>query len=153
MYLKYSKLRAWAKSPERANPSDAGMDVFWCPSRDNQRLSFIAPNTCKVLETGLKFEIPHGYMLKVENKSGIASKKGLLVGACVIDSGYEGEVFINLWNVSNETVEIESGQKIAQLVMVPVIKPQLIEVKEGELYSEPVTISDRGDGGFGSTGV
>ena len=73
------------------------------------------------LPTGLRFGVPHGYMLEVKNRSSVAAKRSLLVGACVIDSGYDGEVFINLHNVGNVTQTIEAGTKIAQVVMVPVV--------------------------------
>jgi dUTP pyrophosphatase len=104
-----------------------------------------------IIPTGLKFGIPHGYMLQVMNRSSIAAKRGLMVGAHVIDSGYDGEVFINLHNVGHSPQMIRYGDKIAQLVMVPVVafRPNLIQ---GDLYREPITISDRGDGALGSTG-
>ena len=74
-----------------------------------------------------------------------------MVGAHVIDSGYDGEVFINLHNVGSSPQMIRYGDKIAQLVMVPVVtfRPYLIQ---GDLYQESITISDRGDGALGSTG-
>jgi dUTP pyrophosphatase len=86
------------------------------------------------------------------NRSSIAAKRGLMVGAHVIDSGYDGEVFINLHNVGNGPQLIRYGDKIAQLVMIPVVafRPYLIQ---GDLYHEPITISDRGDGALGSTGA
>jgi len=77
--------------------------------------------------------------------------RSLIVGACVIDSGYAGEVFINLHNVGSETQMVEKGTKIAQLVMVPVVSFQAFENEEGELYEYPVTISARGAGALGST--
>ena len=85
------------------------------------------------------------------NRSSIAAKRGLMVGAHVIDSGYDGEVFINLHNVSHSPQMIRYGDKIAQLVMIPVVtfRPYLIQ---GDLYQESITISDRGDGALGSTG-
>ena len=60
-------------------------------------------------ETGLRFGVPHGYMLEAKNRSGNAAKRSLLVGACVIDSGYDGEVFINLHNVGKESQFIQPG--------------------------------------------
>jgi len=75
----------------------------------------------------------------------------LLVGACVIDSGYEGEVFVNLHNVGVESQVVAPGNKIAQLVMVPVVHFRPVETTEDTLYNYPMTISSRGDGAVGST--
>jgi len=111
----------------------------------------IAPGEGCLLQTGLRFEVPHGYMLEVKNRSSVAAKRSLIVGACVIDSGYAGEVFINLHNIGTETQLVEPYTKIAQLVMVPVVPFQPLENKKGELYEYPVTISSRDDGALGST--
>ena len=84
------------------------------------------------------------------NRSSIAAKRSLMVGAHVIDSGYDGEVFINLHNVGEKRQTVRYGDKIAQLVMVPVVafRPQLIG---DDLYRQAITISNRGDGALGST--
>ena len=88
-------------------------------------------------------------MLEIKNKSGIASKRQLLVGACVVDCGYDGEVFVNLHNIGHETQVIRPGDKIAQAVLMPISYCEVEEVLQDSLnYS-----STRGDGGFGSTGV
>jgi dUTPase len=92
-------------------------------------------------------------MLEVKNRSGNAAKKSLLVGACIIDSGYEGEVFVNLHNIGQEPQIITPEMKIAQIVMTPVIHFRPLEVEESRIYSYPITISDRGDGALGSTDV
>ena len=84
------------------------------------------------------------------NKSGIASKQQLVTGACVVDEGYDGEIFVNLQNIGANVQYIEPGQKIAQGVFVRIEKPSLIEIGEDRVYG--VTTS-RGSGGFGSTGV
>jgi dUTP pyrophosphatase len=106
----------------------------------------------KILSTGLKFGIPHGHMLQIMNRSGNAAKKQLLVGACVVDSGYDGEVFVNLHNIGNERQKIHNGMKIAQAVVIPVVHARFMETKEDNLYDwYPITISDRGDGALGST--
>ena len=91
-------------------------------------------------------------MLEVKNRSGNAAKKSLLVGACVIDSGYDGEVFINLHNVGKQPQWISPGMKIAQVVLTPVVHFRAAERSEGSLYDYPMTISNRGDGALGSTG-
>lgn len=155
MYIKYAKAHKLAYEPERANPSDAGLDVFYSPTDAEIRAyphgTSLMPNESKLFKTGLKFEVPHGYMLEAKNRSSVASKKQLIVGACVIDSGYSGEVFINLHNIGHKEQRIQQGDKIAQLVLVPVVHaiPQLVD--EEELYKDTVTISDRGEGTLGST--
>ena len=113
----------------------------------------VAPGESVVLPTGLKFGVPHGYMLEVKNRSSVAAKRSLVVGACVIDSGYEGEVFVNLHNIGNEAQVIEPHTKIAQVVMTPVVSFRAMETTNPDLYGwYPITISDRGDGALGSTG-
>jgi len=97
--------------------------------------------------------VPHGYMLEVKNRSSVAAKLNLVVGACVIDSGYDGEVFVNLHNIGRETRVIQDGDKIAQLVMVPVVHFSPRENRNGDLYGHPITISNRGTGALGSTDV
>lgn len=159
MLIDYFKLRDSAKDPVRSNPSDAGLDIFWSPS-DSSGLDYneeeglyISSGESVVLETGLKFGVPHGFMLEVKNRSSIASKKSLIVGACVVDPGYNGELFINLLNVGRKERLIKPGDKIAQLVMVPIIHFRARKVMTDTLYDSDICISNRGSGGFGSTGA
>jgi len=147
MKLKVFCTRRNAKLPHRAHTTDAGMDLFYCPENDTS--IHIPPGASVVLPTGLKMGVPAGHMLEIKNKSGIASKKQLLVGACVVDSGYDGEIFVNLHNTSQETRTIETGQKIAQAVLVPVVTPTLIEIGEDKVYDSDTS---RGSGALGSTG-
>ena len=151
MILEFSKTRAKARTPDRANPSDAGLDLFYCPEEKNAAGRWLRSGESAVLPTGLKFGIPHGYMLEVKNRSGNAAKLHLLVGACVVDSGYDGEVFVNLHNIGLEPQFITAGMKIAQVVLIPVVHFRAIERTEGNLYDYPMTISDRGHGSLGST--
>jgi len=140
-----------ALKPTRGHPSDAGLDVYYCPADFSITASRVEPGESVVLQTGLRFEVPHGYMLEVKNRSSVAAKRSLIVGACVIDSGYAGEVFINLHNIGAETQFVDRNTKIAQLVMVPVVSFQAWENTGGDLYEYPVTISARGEGALGST--
>tara|TARA_R100001443_G_scaffold116704_1_gene138126 strand:+ start:866 stop:1315 length:450 start_codon:yes stop_codon:yes gene_type:complete len=148
MLIQYSKEHEGIKSPTRANPSDAGLDIY----ADLMEEVEIFPGCNKVIPTGLKFEVPHGHMLQVCNRSSMGAKHCLIVGAHIIDSGYAGEVFIDLHNVGNSPKTISPGDKIAQVIMVPVVSFRTMEVKAEELYQAPVTISNRGDGALGSTG-
>tara|TARA_Y100000310_G_scaffold322649_1_gene381915 strand:- start:2399 stop:2857 length:459 start_codon:yes stop_codon:yes gene_type:complete len=150
MIVEYAKVRESAFEPSRANPSDAGLDVYYSPEKPHNKM-YIGTSTSRVIPTGLKFAIPHGYMLEVKNRSSVAAKRQLLVGACVIDSGYEGEVFVNLHNIGVESQTLKPGDKIAQLVMTPVVHFRPSETTEDTLYNYPMTISNRGEGALGST--
>jgi len=84
----------------------------------------------------------------------MGAKRSLVVGAHIIDSGYDGEVFIDLHNIGNETQSINCGDKIAQLVLVPVVHFRARKTGAASLYEDQnLTISDRGDGALGSTGM
>jgi len=152
MILEYARMRDSAKPPARSNPSDAGSDVFYNPENEGQVT--IAPGESVVLQPGYRFGVPHGYMLEVKIRSGLASKRSLVVGACVIDAGYDGEVLINLHNIGNEPQIVEPFTKIAQIVMVPVVHFRALETHGGDLYNwYPIAMTERGDDGFGSTGT
>ena len=139
--------------PVRANPSDAGLDLRFNPQEHTLVPIQIQPGESLVLGTGLKFGVPHGYMIQIMNRSGNAAKKQLMVGACVVDSGYNGEVFVNLHNIGSEPQTINPGDKIAQAVVIPVVAARFLETQSDNLYEwSPITISDRGSGALGSTG-
>jgi dUTP pyrophosphatase len=153
MLLEYSRVRPDALPPTRGHPSDAGLDVYYCPQDPQEVGRNLKPGDSVILPTGLRFGVPHGYMLEVKNRSSLASKRSLIVGACVVDSGYDGEIFINIHNIGNEDQFVAKGTKIAQLVMIPVVSFRAIETASGDLYEwYPITISDRGEGALGSTG-
>jgi dUTP pyrophosphatase len=144
------KIRENAKLPHRAHPADAGMDLFYCPDGSEVASQVtIRPGQTRLIPTGIKVEVPRNHMLEIKNKSGIAFKQQLVVGACVIDAGYDGEVYINLHNIGTVSRRIEKGQKVAQGVLVPIVTCEIEEVKEDCLNQE----TERGSGGFGSTGL
>ena len=151
MILEYHSL-PWCKhKPVRANPSDAGLDLRYNPEEDWP--TKIDPGQSMILGTGLKFGVPHGYMIQIMNRSGNAAKRKLMVGACVVDSGYDGEVFVNLHNIGKKVQIINAGDKIAQAVVIPVVPVRFLETKNDNLYDwSPITISNRGAGALGSTG-
>ncbi len=150
MILEYSLLRG--KAPTRSNPSDAGLDLYWNPEwGEHEGTASVYPGESVILRTGIKIAVPHGYMFEIKNRSSVAAKKGLLVGACVVDSGYKGEVFINLHNVGSEPRDLQVGDKIAQGVLVPVVHFRPRAVDEKDLFNDPITISNRGEGALGST--
>lgn len=145
--VKVYKTHTSAKLPERAHPTDAGMDLFYCPN-DGVSVT-IPPQQSVLLQTGIKMQVPPGCMLQIMNKSGVASKRSLVTGACVVDEGYTGEIFVNLHNVGKEPQTILPGQKVAQGVFVNIEKPFLWESEEDNIYDENTS---RGSGALGSTG-
>ena len=149
MKVKVYKTRKMARLPERAHDTDAGMDFFYCPDPPYDMVR-VDPGHTVLLNTGVKMEVPSGCMLQVMNKSGIASKKQLVTGACVVDEGYNGEIFVNLQNIGTDTQFVSPGQKIAQGVFVRIEKPVLLEIEEDKIYDGDTS---RGSGALGSTGV
>ena len=154
MNIKVFRIRENAKLPLRAHKADAGMDLFYCPYGERNDIIVrdglaITPRESKLVATGIKVEVPYGYMLEIKNKSGIASKRMLITGACVIDPGYDGEVYINLHNIGLNTQYIYPGDKIAQAVLIPIVHCGIEEVFDAEILNIDST---RGSGGFGSTG-
>tara|TARA_R110002110_G_scaffold351439_2_gene561438 strand:+ start:569 stop:1060 length:492 start_codon:yes stop_codon:yes gene_type:complete len=147
MIIEFTKERAEIMAPTRANPSDAGLDIY----ADLLEPVTIEPGDNAIIPTGLAFAIPHGYMLQVCNRSSMGAKRSLIVGAHIIDSGYDGEVFIDLHNIGNESQNISNYDKIAQVVMVPVVSFRAQEILKDVLYCYPITISDRGAAALGST--
>ena len=159
MLIEYYRIRGDVHPPERANPSDAGLDLKFNPTpkgflpNPETDSVLIERGQSVLLPTGYKFGIPHGYMLEIKNRSGMAAKRSLIVGSCVVDSGYDGEVFVNLHNIGDQGQIIEPQTKIAQAVLIPVVHFRAIETQNPDLYGwYPITISDRGDGSLGSTG-
>jgi dUTP pyrophosphatase len=143
--LYYSKVRN-VKSPSRGTPGSAGID-FFVP----EDLYFdISPSKSSLIPTGIKVNIPDGFALIAFNKSGVALKKGLIVGACVIDSDYQGEIHMHVINTTSEHVHIESGEKLVQFLLIPVSHTDPQEVNLDKLYERSTV---RGSGGFGSTGL
>ena len=154
MNLKVYRIRKEAKLPTRAYKMDAGLDLYYCPNGkkklyEEDKNYHIPPRASRLLSTGIKMEVPYGYMLEIKNKSGIALKKQLLVGACVVDPGYDGEIYINLHNVGTKTQVIKPGDKLAQAVLIPIIHCDVIETETDEFLNFN---SPRGEGAFGSTG-
>lgn len=150
MYVKMSKTRS-VKVPQRANSgADAGID-FFVP--DDFVAQTLQPGQSVKIPAGIKVEVPAGYALVFFNKSGVAAKRSLIVGACVIDHGYSGEVHINMINAGDVEQTIVPGEKIVQGILIPVVTFETIEVPEEELYASIHVAGSRGAGGFGSTGT
>ncbi|MDP3989708.1 MAG: dUTP diphosphatase [archaeon] len=141
MTIKIKKLCENAIIPKYANLGDAGMDFY------ANETTTIMPQERKLIPTGIAMAIPLGYVGLIWDKSGIATNQGLKTMAGVIDSGYRGEIKILIHNLSNETHTIELGKKFAQMLIQPVEQKEVIEVTELDDNTE------RGEGGFGSTGL
>ena len=162
--MKFCKVRD-VKSPVRGTGKAAGID-FFVPNFGGNKGFIVHPGTDLLIPSGIKMEIPEGYMLMAADKSGVvtskracleagrkpkdeAFKSPVVLGAKIVDEDYQGEIHIHLINLGNETVYIKSGMKIAQFILVPVSYEGLEEVSETELFSRS---SERGDGALGSTG-
>lgn len=174
--IQFTKIRD-VKSPSRANSHDAGTD-FFIPNYSDQfvkdlkaknkanRLMYqlfidesgqtemeihIFPHEQVNIPSGIRVNIlDKNTYLEAENKSGVATKYRLVTGAKVVDTDYQGEVHLNLINTSNEVVKIRTGQKIVQFIHKEYIDTAWIEISNDEYDS--IEVSDRGTGGFASTG-
>ena len=142
MILRFKRVHPDAALPSYAHPGDAGMDLR---SVDDVT---IAPGKRALVHTGLVMLLPPTYEAQVRPRSGLALKSGVTVlnTPGTIDSGYRGEVGVILINLGETDFRVKKGDKIAQLVIAPVIQPEIVE-------TDSVDETDRGSGGFGSTGV
>lgn len=145
MNLIFTKTRD-VKNPVRAHATDAGIDFFVPNDCAAIRLK---TNEDVLIDSGIKVIVPEGYALIFKEKSGVATKKKLTVGACVVDSDYRGNVHLHLFNNGLDECEILPGDKIVQGVVVPVLLCDLYEVSNEEY---DVNETERADGGFGSSG-
>ncbi|MGN0194411.1 MAG: dUTP diphosphatase [Pseudoramibacter sp.] len=127
-----------AYMPTRAHDADAGYDI-----RTPVQFGLL-PGQYSTIDTGVHIAIPKGYVGFLKSKSGLNIKNGI-VGEGVIDSGYTGSIKVKLYNFSTRNKIFELGDKIIQLVILPVYTPNLIQVKE-------LAATERGNAGFGSTG-
>jgi dUTP pyrophosphatase len=140
--LPVTRLQEGATLPTRAHPGDAGLDLYACEA------AHIGPGERWSVGTGVAVEIPVGHAGLVLPRSGLAKKHGisLVNGPGLIDAGYRGELRVLLLNTDPaEIFRVEPGDRIAQLVISPIV---LAEPVEAEALAE----SARGDGGFGSSG-
>jgi len=134
-----------AKVPTYAYPSDSGFDL-----RSTVEIN-IPPFGRSLIPTGIKLSIPEEYEIQVRPKSGLALNQGLTVlnTPGTVDSGYVGEIKVIVFNTNNETVTVSKGMKIAQAVLCPVVCGKYVSLE----LTNKVDDKDRGDKGFGSTGL
>lgn len=139
------KLDPGAYMPTRAHSTDAGLDLY-SPVDTVVLAKFEGAYAgCESIDTGVHVEIPAGYVGMIKSKSGLNVKHNI-TSEGVIDSGYTGSMVVKLYNHGVDDVFIKKGQKISQLVLLPIITPEL------ELV-DSLEDTERGDGGFGSTGA
>lgn len=135
MKVKLTKLREEAIMPVRAHHNDAGADVFSC------KYMILPPYAITKVPLGISIELPDGYVAYVLPRSGMSSNKGITTEVVPIDSSYTGEIHAIVHNTASEPYIVNHGDKIAQLVIMPVVVATFIE-----------EVNKRGDKGFGSTG-
>jgi len=142
-YIRVKKLKRAAKMPTYGTREAAGADLYACLDADVE----IKPGCSAFIPTGLAMEIPNGYAGLIYARSGMACKRDLApankVG--VIDSDYRGEFIVVLHNHGSETQTVKHGERVAQLVIAPVLAPAFMEVDD-------LSSTARAAGGFGSTG-
>lgn len=141
--VKIKRLNKLAKIPTRGTAESAGYDLYAATDKDIQ----ISPHSNVKIGTGIAMSIPNGFFGGIFARSGVATERNMRPSNCVgiIDSDYTGEVIVSIHNDSTETKTIQSGERIAQLVIVPYLSVIFDEVDE-------LDETERGTGGFGSTG-
>lgn len=137
--LSFKRLDPKATLPTRGSSQAAGLDIFSIEE------VVIEPKQRSLVRTGLAVAIPEGYYGRIAPRSGLATQKGLDVLAGVIDSDYRGEVRCLLFNTGQEAIHLPAQSKICQLIIEKIITPSAV-------WSDEITDTDRGSGGFGSTG-
>jgi len=140
--LRAKRLNEEARLPQRAHDGDAGLDLCACEA------AHLGPGERWSVGTGIAIEVPDGHAGLVLPRSGLAREHGIALvnSPGLIDAGYRGEVRVLLLNTDPaETFRIEAGDRIAQLVIAPIATVEMVEV-------DTLTDTDRGDGGFGSSG-
>ena len=138
------KLSSSVSIPRYETPGSSGMDIA-AHIKDN---IIINPGEKALVSTGLSISIPVGYEVQIRPRSGLAAKKSITVlnSPGTIDADYRGEIKVILINLGKEKFVVKNGERIAQMVVCPVIQANLEEVKE-------LSKTERGSGGFGSTGT
>ncbi|MEN8235457.1 MAG: dUTP diphosphatase [Actinomycetota bacterium] len=142
MHIPLKQLDDGLPVPGHAHPGDGGVDLY---AREATTLD---PGEREVVSTGIAVAIPEGYAGLVTPRSGLAARHGISVvnGPGLVDAGYRGEIKVVLINLSDESFDIERGDRVAQFVVVPVAVQEFVIVDE-------LPVSSRGSGGFGSTGA
>lgn len=146
----YFNLLGDVKAPNRAHADDAGID-FFVPN-DIKEPYIVGPSMTVLIPLKVRGIIPKGYALILKDKSGVALKKELKVMAGVVDSGYTGEICLQVSNVGSSIKTISAGEKICQGLLIPVLT-EAVELIKDDKYEKLAADSERGTGGYGSTGT
>jgi dUTP pyrophosphatase len=139
MQLKFKKLHPDAKIPSYAYAGDAGLDLYIAEDL------ILKKDERRSIPLGIAVEIPEGYVGILFDKSGLSHKHGLKSYGGIIDAGYRGEIHVGMMNLSDKDYEFKSGDKIIQILIMPVLHAEVVECDE-------LSESDRGQGAFGSSG-
>jgi dUTP pyrophosphatase len=141
LVYRVSRIHSDAVLPSRGSEGAAGYDLVACEAKE------ILPGEWSAVNTGIVFEFPKDVYARVAPRSGLAFKKGIQVGAGVVDSDYRDSIKVILFNHGKEPFSIQVGDRIAQVIFEKIALPSLQEVTYEELAT-----TERGTGGFGSTG-
>jgi dUTP pyrophosphatase len=137
--LNFKKLDPRAVLPTRGSSAAAGLDLY------SIEALVLEPGQRAIARTGLAVAVPEGFYGRLAPRSGLATKKGLDVLAGVIDADYRGEIGCLVYNAGSEVIELPAQSKICQLIIEQIITPEAV-------WSEDLSETERGAGGFGSTG-
>ncbi|CAB4184914.1 Dut dUTPase [uncultured Caudovirales phage] len=135
------------KTPLISSNGSAGIDFF--VPYDFEETTVKSMESI-LIPSGVIAHIPKDHVLIAFNKSGISTKHGVIVGACVVDSDYQGEIHLHVINVSKEDYVVKAGQKLVQFILMPYVKPSIVVTDAQELFTKK---TERGRNGFGSSGV
>lgn len=137
--LKVKLLTNTAKLPYKKYKTDAGYDLY----ADEGQI--LLPNSCKLIKIGISISIPEGTYGRIAPRSGFSYKFGTMIGAGVIDKEYRGEIKVLVFNIGDKMIEINKGDRIAQLILEKISYADIVQVDD-------LDNTNRGDKGFGSTG-
>jgi dUTP pyrophosphatase len=136
--LEVLKLEDQATLPTRAHPDDAGLDLY------GMEEIVLAPRAGVTARTGIAMALPKGHVGMIADRSSLG-KRGVKTAGGIVDAGYRGEIKVLLWNLTDQEIRLEAGDRIAQMLILPIQTPAVAGVSE-------LDSTRRGDGGFGSTG-
>ncbi len=127
--IRIARLRPDAMLPTRKHPSDAGLDVYAVDAVT------VAPRSFAIVPTGITIEIPDGYVGLLKPKG----RNNHLLGAGVVDAGYQGEILVKVANLTDQPVVFEPGDAVGQLVILPVLTPAVEEVEQAVIHTQKTT--------------
>jgi dUTP pyrophosphatase len=122
--IKIARLHQNAVIPNRKHVDDAGLDIYACQN------VMILPRTHNIVPTGITIEVPAGYVALLKPKG----RNNHLLGAGVVDAGYQGEILVKIFNPTDESLSIKSGDAIGQILLIPIITPEVMEIPLEEIH-------------------